>query len=123
MGKDLNLVALDAQSTRYTLSVFRTGTPGCRTFGSNDTFVVRIVAGNAGQLAVFAQREYNAELFFHCLHAGQGLDRRSNHQMIDVSGVLSSNDMTPPANHSKISNEFDIFISRLIFLRQIGMAI
>jgi hypothetical protein len=70
MRKDLNFMTLCAQSTRQTMSEFRTGTSGCRAFGLDDTFVVGIMAGNAGQLAVLIQREYNVELFFHCLHSG-----------------------------------------------------
>jgi hypothetical protein len=70
MSKDLNLMALHAQSTRQTMSVYRTSAFGCRAFGLDDTLVVRIMAGNAGQLAVLIQWEYNAELFFHCLHSG-----------------------------------------------------
>jgi hypothetical protein len=52
------------------MSVFRTGAFGRRAFGLDDTFVVGIMTGNAGHLAVLIQREYNAELFFHCLHSG-----------------------------------------------------
>jgi hypothetical protein len=103
-------MTLDAQSTRQTVSVFRTGAFGCRAFGLDDTFVVRIMAGNAGQLAVLIQWEYNAELFFHCLHAGQSLVRRFDH-MVNIAGVISSNDVTPLANHFKISNELDVLIT------------
>ena len=70
MCKDLKLMALDAQSTRQTMSVLRTGAFGGWVFGLDDTLAVRIMAGNAGHLALLIQWEYNTELFFHCLHAG-----------------------------------------------------
>ena len=70
MRKDLKLMALRTQSSRQSMSVFGTGAFGRRAFGLDDTFVVRIMAGNAGHLALLIQWEYNVELFFHCLHAG-----------------------------------------------------
>ena len=113
-------MTLHAQSSRQTMSVFRAGAFGCRAIGLNDTFVVRIMAGDAGQSAALIQGEYNAELFFHCLHAGQSLGRRFD-QMIDITGVISSNNMTPLADHFKISNELDILITISIFIRLFGV--